>query len=356
MKRQQYLGGLLASCVLILTACGTVQPISGQVVERTTEEDGTLSTFVVETHTGERISLTMTEKTRVFSWVDGVSGQDFAAGTLDGIAVSVVTGDPADLTAAGSTGLSAYEASEVQITQIRLAEEITLSDGTAVEIWQGSRDNRYKLADGTELLWEQRPVGPGRVHTAGQASLGDLSLTAQEAIQAYYDSLGLLYRTYDELENAYAAYLESGRDPSFDSYLVGQETSPCASSDRVIYFLTSVTLPINGSVATEVRLGAAFDRETGEHLSPWDLFACSEEEARQTLLDLAQPSDGTDGLRAEMEAALTPESLIFFPDHLELSFPEGTLPSQSHAFLASVDYETDLGDILQDWAIPREQA
>ena len=169
MKRQQYLGCLLASCVLILTACGTVQPISGQVVERTTEEDGTLSAFVVETHTGERISLTMTEKTRVFSWVDGVSGQDFAAGTLDGIAVSVVTGDPADLTAAGSTGLSAYEASEVQITQIRLAEEITLSDGTAVEIWQGSRDNRYKLADGTELLWEQRPVGPGRVHTAGQA-------------------------------------------------------------------------------------------------------------------------------------------------------------------------------------------
>mgnify|MGYP000232217450 CR=1 FL=1 len=137
MKRQQYLGCLLASCVLILTACGTVQPISGQVVERTTEEDGTLSAFVVETHTGERISLTMTEKTRVFSWVDGVSGQDFAAGTLDGIAVSVVTGDPADLTAAGSTGLSAYEASEVQITQIRLAEEITLSDGTAVEIWQG---------------------------------------------------------------------------------------------------------------------------------------------------------------------------------------------------------------------------
>lgn len=93
MKRQQYLGCLLASCVLILTACGTVQPISGQVVERTTEEDGTLSAFVVETHTGERISLTMTEKTRVFSWVDGVSGQDFAAGTLDGIAVSVVTGD-----------------------------------------------------------------------------------------------------------------------------------------------------------------------------------------------------------------------------------------------------------------------
>lgn len=356
MKRQQYLGCLLASCVLILTACGTVQPISGQVVERTTEEDGTLSAFVVETHTGERISLTMTEKTRVFSWVDGVSGQDFAAGTLDGIAVSVVTGDPADLTAAGSTGLSAYEASEVQITQIRLAEEITLSDGTAVEIWQGSRDNRYKLADGTELLWEQRPVGPGRVHTAGQASLGDLSLTAQEAIQAYYDSLGLLYRTYDELENAYAAYLESGRDPSFDSYLVGQETSPCASSDRVIYFLTSVTLPINGSVATEVRLGAAFDRKPANIFPRGTCLPVRRKRPGRPCWTWAQPSDGTDGLRAEMEAALTPESLIFFPDHLELSFPEGTLPSQSHAFLASVDYETDLGDILQDWAIPRQQA
>ena len=221
--------------------------------------------------------------------------------------------------------------------------------GRQGNVWRDIR------AAGFKVLLIPVAVAVGTIGFAAVSSLF-LPLTAQEAIQAYYDSLGLLYRTYDELENAYAAYLESGRDPSFDSYLVGQETSPCASSDRVIYFLTSVTLPINGSVATEVRLGAAFDRETGEHLSPWDLFACSEEEARQTLLDLAQPSDGTDGLRAEMEAALTPESLIFFPDHLELSFPEGTLPSQSHAFLASVDYETDLGDILQDWAIPREQA
>ena len=250
MKRQRCLGCLLASCVLILTACGAVQPVSGQVVERTTEENGTLSAFVVETSTGERIGLTVTEKTRVFSWVDGVSGQDFAAGSLDGMAVSVVTGDPADLTANDGTDLPAYEASEVQITQVRLAETITLSDGTEVEIWQGSRDNRYKLADGTELLWEQHPVGPDRVYAAGQESLDDLSPAAQEAVRAYYDAQGLLYRTYDELENAYAAYLESGRDPGFDSYLVGQETTPCASSDRVIYFLTSVTLPINGAVAT----------------------------------------------------------------------------------------------------------
>ena len=175
MKRQRCLGCLLASCVLILTACGAVQPVSGQVVERTTEEDGTLSAFVVETSTGERIGLTVTEKTRVFSWVDGVSGQDFAAGSLDGMAVSVVTGDPADLTANDGTDLPAYEASEVQITQVRLAETITLSDGTEVEIWQGSRDNRYKLSNGTELLWEQHPVGPDRVHAAGQESLDDLS-------------------------------------------------------------------------------------------------------------------------------------------------------------------------------------
>ena len=326
MKRQRYLGCLLASCMLILTACGAVQPVSGRVVEHTKDESGMLRAFVMETQTGERIALTVTDSTRVFSWVDGVSSQDFAAGTLDGVTVSVVT-----------------------------AEEITLSDGTAVEIWQGSRDYRYKLADGTELLWEQQPVGPDRVHVAGQESLDDLSPAAQEGIRTYYDSQGLLYRTYDELENAYAAYLESGRDPGFDSYMVGQETTPCASSDRVIYFLTSVTLPISGSLATEVRLGTAFDRETGAHLSPWDLFTCSEEEARQTLLDLAQPSDGTDSLRAEMEAALTPESLIFFPDHLELSFPAGTLPSQPQAFLAGLEYDGALGDILQDWAIPREQ-
>lgn len=354
MKQSTYLGCLLASCALILTGCSTVQPVSGQVVERAAGEDGDLAAFVVQTRTGERIGLAMTDETRIFSWVDGVSGQDFIAGTLDAAAVSVVPGSTAELTAADGSVLPAYEAAEVQITQVRLAESRTLSDGTPVEVWQGSRDNRYQLADGTELLWEQRPIGPGRVSVAGQERLEDLPPAAQAEVQAYYNAQGLLYDTQAELEHAYAAYLESGRDPDFSSYLVGQEVTPCASSSRVMYFLTSVTLPISGSVATEVHLGAAFDRDTGAHLSPWDLFTCPEDQARQALLDLAQSDSGDDGLRAEMAAALRPESLVFFPDHLELFFPAGTLSSQSRAYIASLDYG-DLDSLLHGWAVPQSR-
>jgi len=104
-------------------------------------------------------------------------------------------------------------------------------------------------------------------------------------------------------------------------------------------------------MAQEIRLGAVFDRETGKVLSNWDLFTLPETEARQWLLDAF---DVADSLRAKMEPALKPEYIILFPENLEVTFPQGTLPSHEHCYSFGLDYNK-LRSVLQTWAIPNNQ-
>ena len=99
------------------------------------------------------------------------------------------------------------------------------------------------------------------------------------------------------------------------------------------------------------RLGAAFDRKTGEALEPQELFTCSPEALITALLNCSEVTEPT--LRREMTTAFRPEYLVFFPEHLEVSFPQGVLPSQEHAYILSIPYE-DLP--LPPWAIPETAA
>ena len=52
-----------------------------------------------------------------------------------------------------------------------------------------------------------------------------------------------------------------------------------------------------------------------------------------------------------MTKSVKPEYFILFPDNLEVSFPRGSLPSQEHLYLLSIDYE-DLEGVIHNWAIP----
>ena len=133
--------------------------------------------------------------------------------------------------------------------------------------------------------------------------------------------------------------------------MLEQSIYPTASSQEVMYFLTSVTLPLDGNTATELRLGAAFDRKTGEALEPQELFTCSPEALITALLNCSEVTEPT--LRREMTTAFRPEYLVFFPEHLEVSFPQGVLPSQEYAYILSIPYE-DLP--LPPWAIPETAA
>ena len=117
-----------------------------------------------------------------------------------------------------------------------------------------------------------------------------------------------------------------------------------------MYFLTSVTLPIDSTHCKELRFGAAFDRETGERLEVWELFSCDEQEAKRAIFDAAGITEPV--LRAEMEAVFNPERIQFLPDCLLIDFPVGELPSQEYTYIISAGYEDGLDKLMYDWAIP----
>ena len=236
----------------------------------------------------------------------------------------------------------------------KLEEEdaLILSDGMAVDRWQKgySGYDFYKLKDGTELLREEHPSGPENVYVGGRESFTSLPEHTAKAISAYYDDMGLLYDLETEVEGAYQEYLTCQAEKTeFSSRLLGQSTSLCASNERVVYFLTSVTLPLGGQYGMNYQVGAAFDRETGEVISVWDLFTLPEEDVKALIVEEFAPRSEAE--RAEMLEKLTAEYLVFQPDSLNVSFPYGVLATELYTSVVGIDYG-ELTGVLHDWAVP----
>lgn len=236
----------------------------------------------------------------------------------------------------------------------KLKEEdaLILSDGTAVDRWQKgySGYDFYKLKDGTELLREEHPSGPENVYVGGRESFTSLPEHTAKAISAYYDDMGLLYDLETEVEGAYQEYLTCQTEgEEFFSYYLGQSTSLCASNERVVYFLTSVTLPLGGQCGMNYQVGAAFDRESGEVIPMWDLFALPEEDVKALIVEEFAPRSEAE--RAEMLEKLTAEYLVFQPDSLNVSFPYGVLATELYTSVVGIDYG-ELTGVLHDWAVP----
>lgn len=117
-----------------------------------------------------------------------------------------------ELEADCSTLTGICTAREIQITGARREQGITLSDGTAGEIWDTAFfGTNYILPDGTELLRENRPSGPQNVHVGGVEGFDQLSAPAREAVASYYAEQGLLYNVEEVLERAYADYRDGRR-------------------------------------------------------------------------------------------------------------------------------------------------
>ena len=260
------------------------------------------------------------------------------------------------LETAEGESIPAYWGQSIHIAGILKRNARTLRDGTAVDVMEnGSHgDNRtYRLPDGTELLRVTDSGGPENHYVMGQESLHDLSEAAQRKIQAYYDAQEPLYDEEEELEKSYAAYLRLGEEFSCD--WIQRDVSPCASSERVLYFQTSLTLPLEygGRISYEVRLGAAFHRETGEKIDNWDLFAVPEEEVRRRFPALCGWVEEPELQRA-MSGALDPDWFVFFPEHVSVTFPPGSLPGEENGYGISLNYKDAPEGFFQPWAIPQE--
>ena len=350
MKHSRMTGGLcaLALCLGLLTGCGENREAAGLATDLQLT-DGQVTAFTVQAADGQKTRILLDETTHVIAPVTGMEQEDFLAGPDTDVTV-LATWEPADWNRFWQDGkmVTAYRARWVEITGYRTDVTVPLSDGTRAACWQMGRDTAYRLPDGPELLRVSEPAGPGHAYASGVGSLEDLPAAAQQ-VEAYYARQGLLYDENAALEDAFAVYRQAGAPADFRAAELGQETLPTAASEQVLYFATSVSWVTPDAQGYEARTGAAFDKKTGARIPAEELFTVPWEEAAPALLDLAQISDPA--LQAEMAAALTPDCLLFYPEHLELYFSPGTLPSQTYTNIASLDYEK-LRTLLQDWAVP----
>lgn len=319
--------------------------LSGEITRVWTgvqEGKETVSAFTLRTEQGRELGFRINEATRIF---DGP--EDYKEGNV--VLVTYRTWDKT-LPVTGSSGqeIKTYHALDATVVERLERGAVTLEDGTELDVLHGGMGSDcYKLPGGKRLLYADSRESPERSFVGGLESFEDLSPTAQGKVRAYYEEQGCLYDLDRELERAWKEYQERGED--FQPHWVGQDVSPSASGERVMYFVTTVRLPLEGNVSHELQLCAAFDRETGEQIPTWDLFTCPEEEAVRAILDGAEVKD--EQWRSKVETALKPENILFFQEHMALYFDQGTLPGEENAVVLSVDYDK-LGGSLQTWAVP----
>lgn len=347
---------ILALCLCLLTGCGGDKWENGEIVEYIRDEDGKLTAFIMENTDGKQVGVRLTEETAAFPFRDMFTKENFLYEEPAGIVVSVWPGGRAEkLVTENGKKIRTYDVKAVHIEELLTPNALTLSDGTPVGVWSGRwNENRYVLADGTELLREKEPFGPANVHVGGLEGFNDLSETAKNAILTYYEEQGTLYDLDAELEHAYAAYQAHEGETEFSSFWVGQDTSPSASNERLMYFQTTLMLPLDEQMGEERQCGDIFDRETGERIDVRDLFTCGEAEAKAAVLKACGVYEyygDTPGLAESMAANFTWEHLVFSSEDLWYYYPAGSLLGEEGGYVLSTEYD-QLADVLHPWAIP----
>lgn len=357
---------LLALALMLgLSACGRdYRRIQGVVTEVQLSESGELTSFVVCDREGKETGILLTGDTHAVpaepgGWTTSGMRAEFQKDLQPDVQVSASCLPKKRKLALGDgREVAAYQADYITITGQLKRGALTLEDGTVIDLLDEgyyAATHTYCLPDGVELLWVRGPSGPEGHYVGGLESFDDLSQRVREKILAYYEAQGVLYDEQEELEAAYADWKKKGED--FQCHTVEQDVSPSASSEKVMYFRTDVTLPLDhGDSCTSysVTLGAAFDRETGEYLSLWDLFRCPEEEARRAIIDAALDWSESEDVRAEMEAAFTPERVVVSSDGLGMDYEPGSMPSQEHGYYFNADLDAVTG-LMYSWAVPVKQ-
>ena len=348
MKKRLFLFISLALC-LALSACDGKDSISGEVVEVTP------TALILEINEGKQVAVLLEENTYIFG-VDDINGDDYKAAPYTGVQVSFhQKGRAGSITTANGTQVKAYRPDDfIRISAYLLPEAAVLSDGTVLDAWKTDFFGTiYQTKDSVELLREYAPNGPENHHVGDLESYDDLSEVAMPHVAEFYEKQGKLYDLQAELERAWTAYRTAPE--TFSSFVVRQDSSPAASRERVLYFRTNLTRTVSGNIVQEAPLFAAFDRETGINIPLDELSVCQKEDIGKKLLDLAEkggtgPADPA--VKAEMQAAFQMEYLSFSQDGLWIEFPQGTLPSQEHTYLVSVEFNEDCKTLLHPWAVP----
>lgn len=267
----------LSLCVA-LSACGSKDNISGEVVEATP------TALVLETNEGDQLAVLLEENTHIFG-IDDIDGDNYKASPHTGVQVSFFhEGRAGSITTADGTQVKAYRAdSIIRIDAYLIPDAAVLSDGTVLDAWKSDLlGTTYQTKDGVELLRENAPNGPENQIVLGMESFDDLSEAAKLNVSKFYKNQGKLYDLQAELERAWMAYRA---DPTaFSSFFIQQDTSPAASSERVFYFRTDLTQTVSGNTVQQTTLCAAFDRDSGTNIPLEDLFTSPEDIGKKLLV------------------------------------------------------------------------
>ena len=361
MKRLISLFVLCLIAVMPFTACrkGASYPnLEGvvQAVEFYNEYKYPVYTITTDDH--YTVKVVLKDYAQPFSWIEKYDGELLAKGDVSGFdKVEIAVGYDARKVKKSSDKIIAVDS--MSIKNVFYADVKTFSDGTKIGKWDSGFNTIYQMEDGTELIWIRGESGPDNVHVGYRESFDAFSEEAKNFVLKYYEERGLLYDADALVEQAYDWYKKDKKN--FHTYYVSQEVFPTASNKDIMCFMTTVSLPIdNGYMGHDIRLGDIFDKRTGEHISGFDIFKCTPEEAMNVIIDEAIKDINSDAVRIkdenkfkeELKAAFKPEYIILRGEIMEVSFPYGSLPTEEYLYNISLKYTDEIKAILHDWAIP----
>ena len=360
---KKYTLPFLFLCACLFTACSTNNktPIQGEIIEEAIENDTGVTSFVVQTKNEGKVGVFLTADSFIHPMIEGITEEDFRQKAFDDIVVSVEKErkKPQSMITKEKEEIPTYTATRVFIEEMRIPNNISLKDGTEVEAWQTRNGVSYRFPDGIHLFEEWTPSkNPAYVSVFGQEEFASLTPAVQNKISAFYEKQAIPYKLSEELEKAYAVYASCKNKADFKTQGVEYSVYPTASSDKVLYYATNLSTLLfhdnrNNSRATitsTLERSAAFDRETGTYIEPWNLFSSDKKTVISTILDSLNLSDTQ---QAEIKAAFDWTYIHFSDEYLSIHFPAGTLPNQKERYCIDIPYKHLDEDIVHSWAIPK---
>lgn len=361
-RRRAFSKGFVIAAVLVAVISSLIglwflfhtppRELTGRIVETHVNNTTGEVSYVVYTSRGEQFGLIMEEYTKVISFFDAYTDQDFLDGSIyDGLRIYAELGNSKEsISNRDGKKLPTYSAQLVEINAYQKPDPILLQDGTQVEVWQKNGGVLYALPKGPELLDVRSPKGPADTDTLGVDSLLLLPQEAQDNILDYYQKQGLMYDTQEELEQAYQEYRQWEYSSPFPTQILRQEVTTTASSSDVIYFTTTIDRYVNGGPLSTESHCVPFSKDTGEPMELQDVFLCTPEMLIQTLLDhshIASPE-----LEPEMIDAFRMDYVRIGQDRLEVTYPDGTLPSHEGTATFRFNYDDAITWLMQPRAVP----
>jgi len=341
---------VLVMALVLLPGCDTTQRVSGEITQYHTDAEDRLIGLTIRTDEGESLTFVPEEEEahRIVFWLGADTLTEIQEKFPDAVLVNVQhEGKKSALTQPDGTQLPAIVAEWVIDTaHLETEKAYTFSDGTSADLWDEWPAYAYRLEDRTALL---RVGHPGSLESS--LSANGSTPAAQEKLLAFYEAQGLLYDEQAELEKAYSFYQQ---DPeNFKALHVEQNVSAAFFNENIISIRTTVVLPVSPGYIEEFSLCHTFDRKTGEQISNYDLFTVPQEEILPLILSYTTYENWENApAMEEMQAALRPEYIFLSDQHINITFPAGTLPSQQHSYGFGVSLFGQSWDALQPWAQP----